>query len=143
MRPIHLLSMGVALFWVAHAQGAMTQGELAPGKTGHIPRAVTCAQLLSADVSDAYAAGLLDGVRAFEISFRADVYRLRGDGREELAKQSLFVADAIAERLEHAKERSAAELADAIRESCAEDPTGTAELHFILALESWRRDHPL
>ncbi|NIP92508.1 MAG: hypothetical protein GWO24_03175, partial [Akkermansiaceae bacterium] len=100
-----------------------------------IPRAVTCEMLLAAGVPDAYAAGLLDGVRALEISFRLSVDTLRGEGRQELAERSQFTADAIAERLKHADGQTAEALAGRIRQSCAGDPKGTAELHFVLALE--------
>ncbi|NNL87059.1 MAG: hypothetical protein HKP27_15460 [Myxococcales bacterium] len=147
-KALAVFGAAVALLWVVGAQRGLTQSsrpaldekrDVAQG----IPRAVTCEELLSAGVPQAYAAGLLDGVRSFEISFRTDVYRLRNDGHRELAERSQFVADAIAERLRHAAERSAEELAEALRKSCPGDPSGTAELHFVLALDTWRRDRPL
>ena len=104
---------------------------------------MSCRQLLDAGVPRAYAAGLLDGARAFEISFRTSVETLRAEGESELAERAGFVADAIAERLQHADGYSADALAERIRESCAGDPDGTAELHFVLALEGWRRSQPL
>jgi hypothetical protein len=147
-KTLTIFGVAVALLWVADAQRGLTESprpaiEEKRDAAQGVPRAVTCEELLSAGVPEAYAAGLLDGVRAFEISFRTDVYRLRNDGQEDIAKHSQFVADAIAERLRHAAERSAEELADALRRSCPGDPSGTAELHFVLALDSWRRDRPL
>ncbi len=118
-------------------------GNPAASPGDHIPRSVTCDALLAAGVPDAYAAGLLDGVRALEIAFRTDVYRLRRDGENELAARSGFVAEALAERLRHAEGKSARQLAQSIRASCADDLDGTAELHFVLALDNWRRGQPL
>jgi len=81
----------------------------------------------------------MDGVQAVEVSFRSDFYRLRKDGEEELAERSLFVANAIAELFAHAKGQGAPELAGQMKTTCGGDLAGAAQLHFLLALDAWRR----
>ncbi len=102
-------------------------------------RNVLCQNFESSEAAQTYAAGLLDGVQAIEVAFRSDMYRLKRDGRTELSEQARFVAEAIAQQLAHAKGQSASDLAARMKDTCRGDLEGAAQLHFVLALDGWRR----
>ena len=102
-------------------------------------RNVQCQHFEGSSAAQSYAAGLLDGVQAIEVAFRSDMYRLKKDGRTELADKARFVADAVAEQLAHAKGQSASDLAERMKSTCQGDLEGAAQLHFVLALDAWRR----